>query len=258
MAINMTRHRNGIGKTTLGFITLAGLATVAGCSPSQPRVQCTVSRATFGAKYTLVSGTGDCKDIKGETLGVQAYVPDKDANEGKGSWAITGKSMSDAIGVAEEAGIEDEDETHADYGIGNFKELLPDANDFCYVDMMSAAEIKLDAVPTAMPPAPAYNAKYQWSKMRTLVTAAQTGVQFEGELEYTDIANNCSAKFKVQGVSPSVSCDDGMGRPDADLCNANPDPTTGFAGSGISPDIAVVCDEELLLCVPSKPFPSMN
>ena len=77
-----------------------------------------------------------------------------------------------------------------------------------------------------------------------------------GELDYT--SGDCTAKYKVVAISPLVSCATMDGKADPHLCVAEPDPSSGFQGSGLSPDIEVMCHPDLLLCVPAKSFPSLK
>src|SRR4029453_7250014 len=90
---------------------------------------------------------------------------------------------------------------------------------------------------------PAVHVKYHWSNVKSYVSAAQIGVLFGGDLEYT--RDGCTAKYSVVAISPKVECadksagdDPALWKPDPHLCVAEPDPTTGFARSGQSPDRA--------------------
>jgi hypothetical protein len=102
---------------------------------------------------------------------------------------------------------------------------------------------------------PPMHVKYHWSNVKAYVNAAQIGVLRGGELDYS--SGDCMAKYKVMAISPLVSCEKD-GKPDPHLCVAEPDPASGFQGSGLSPDVEVMCHPDLLLCVPAKSFPSLK
>src|SRR5215831_18103841 len=76
------------GKTVrLGWTWGAALATSIALAPScsdQPKVRCASARGMFAAKYTLVSGTGDCSLLKGDTLGLGSYNPSN--SDGTPNW----------------------------------------------------------------------------------------------------------------------------------------------------------------------------
>jgi len=228
------------------------------CGGEQPPPFCTISRATYAARYELVSGQGACAELKGEVLGGQAYVPDPTKNDDFGSLAIQSDAMGKRIlaGEAMMPPVVDANKSHKPYAYGGFKSRTPDADNVCTVPKLSDAELEQEAVMSGMEMLPPIHVKYHWSNVKSYVTTAQIGVLWGGELDYT--LGDCTAKYKVVAISPMVSCADEGGKADPHLCVAEPDPKSGFAGSGLNPDIEVKCDPDLLLCVPAKAFPSLE
>jgi hypothetical protein len=87
-----------------------------------------------------------------------------------------------------------------------------------------------------------------WTDIKVYNTAAAPGTQFTAT--QTRTTGTCEQKYQVLGVWPSVSCDDGTGKPFAPACCPGADPADGLPlGSGINPDFQVKCDPVLLLCV---------
>jgi hypothetical protein len=238
-------------------LLLSGLTL--SCSGEQPPPFCTISRALYAAHYELVpgSGSGACAELKGEPLGGQAYVPDPDKAGDFGSLAIQSETLGKRLmaGAAANPPVVDADTSHKPYSHGGFKSRLPE-NNVCTVPKLNDAELDVGPVTSGMDMLPAMKVKYHWSNVKSYVSAAQIGVLWGGELDYT--SGDCTAKYKVVAISPLVSCADKDGKADAHLCVAEPDPATGFSGSGLSPDIEVACDPDLLLCVPARPFPSLK
>jgi hypothetical protein len=233
----------------LGGLTLS-------CDSTQPPPFCTISRALYAARYTLVSGSGACAELKGEPLGGQAYVPDPSKPDDFGSLAIQSEALGKRMmaGAAAMPPVVDANADHKPYSHGGFKSRLPE-NSVCTVPKLTDAELEMGAVMAGTEMLPAMHVKYHWSNVKSYVNAAQIGVLWGGDLDYT--SDGCTAKYKVVAISPLVSCDKD-GQPDPHLCVAEPDPATGFAGSGLSPDIEVTCDPDLKLCVPARTFPSLK
>ncbi|HXI59250.1 MAG TPA: hypothetical protein VNO55_24455, partial [Polyangia bacterium] len=96
--------------------------------------------------------------------------------------------------------------------------------------------------PTPQTVFPAKHVKYDFSNLQLYVTVALTGSIMSGDLTYTEVtpAGTCTAKFKMRGVSPSVSCADECGKPSNDICDT---------AAGIPTDISTMCDPEAMLCV---------
>jgi hypothetical protein len=82
-------------------------------------------------------------------------------------------------------------------------------------------------------------------------------------------------KYKVSGINPVIPCGNGTKPKEDEMGNPIPgeteeDPTTGEAddtkckpskkgeaeGSGLAPDYAYYCVPDVLICAPTKAFPS--
>jgi hypothetical protein len=269
------KRKPGYGSVrTWGALGLVAVATSAlapatgGCT--QPRVTCVTGRGDFAAKYTLVSGSGPCAMLHGDTIGVQSYnaMGDDHPKLEDTSVGLRAASLGALVQHAEDQGVADANAAHKPYAFGRFDSAEPAGDDFCTVPALSAAEQDLPLVP-AVPPdpntpgdmgtpeQPATHVKYEWSHVRVLVTPAATGTQFAADLTYTQ--DGCVATYRVAAVYPSVACADANGQPDNSLCAAEPDPAAGRAvGSGISPDFPVVCDPDLHQCVLTKEPPALR
>ena len=128
----------------------------------------------------------------------------------------------------------------------------------CTVSTLAPASIHLGAVslPEAGIDQPATDLKYEWSKIRILVSAAQIGVQMTGELTLTQ--SGCRQAYHVTGLYPSVSCavvDDAGDPVSDDAGNPVLDPTQCSPDNGINPNVNVTCDPTLALCVPARENP---
>lgn len=162
--------------TTLRLTLGGGVALVmaTGC-PEQPGLKCAAERTAslisptgplgsvgdaYAATYKLVSGSGACAEIKGETLGVYQYSPDNHGKEdfSKGTLAIQSATM----GVAGRAldpsindpnlGVSDPDASHHLYAIGNYTSMDP-KDGICSVPTMRPAILELPFTPFPTPDA---------------------------------------------------------------------------------------------------------
>ena len=239
-------------KLTALLLLSAGLS----CSADQPPPFCTISRATYAARYELVSGQGACAMLKGEVLGGQAYLANPDKAGDKGSVAL----QSEALGTRIQAGealmtpVVDADATHKPYAYGKFTSDTPDGNNVCTVPTLDDAQLvqaaftgPMGAMGMAGEMFPAINVRYHWSNFRSLVTAASTGVVVAGDLDYT--LDGCTAKYKVVAIAPKVSCEGMNGQADQTICDTDPN---------LNPDTKVVCEPTTKLCVPAGDFPSLK
>jgi hypothetical protein len=257
---------------TLTAGLLGSIIATAACD--QPLPTCVTGRGDFAAKYTLVSGTGACATLKGDTLGIQSYnaVADKNRPDlDKTSIAIKSATLGAAIANATSLDYGDPDPTHKPYAFGAFTTAEPGSDNFCNIPTMQPAIQNIPALPgipatpdtdagkgtPAVDPLPADSVQYKWSNVRVYVTTAATGTQLGADLEYTE--NGCTATYKVNAVYPAAPCDDGTGKPSDVLCSPVANPDAGLAtGTGINPDYPVVCDPDLLLCVLSKDVPAFR
>jgi hypothetical protein len=240
------RHRHVAGAALL--LLSIGIS----CSADQPPPFCTISRATYAARYQLVSGQGPCAMLKGEVLGGQAYLAVPDQPGDKGSVAL----QSEALGIRRQAGealdpkVVDPDMTHNLYAHGKFTSDTPDGAHVCTVPTLDDAQMVQAAftgpMEMNMPGTmyPAINVRYHWSNVRSYVTAASTGVVIGGELDYT--LDGCTAKYNVVAIAPKVTCDKD-GAADQSICDTDPN---------LNPDVAILCEPTTHLCVPANDFPS--
>lgn len=247
-----------------GLLGLAGgLATC-----SQPTITCASAHGSFAVKYTLLDGTGDCATLNTGIVGIHSYgVTSGDT--------VSYVKPPVALKTEETGTLVDQygqtvDQTKL-YALGSFLDEHPRGDGFCYVSDPTPADITLAAVP-AMPdgkggmtdPLPAVSVRNEWSKVRFYVSPSFIGTQFSGELVYTK--NGCRAHYAVRGLTPAIACGVEMMNPqgmktmvaDATLCSPCADPSVGRASSGISPDVATVCDPKGLLCVSTKEPPSID
>jgi hypothetical protein len=247
--------------------SLIGATTVfVATSCEQPPVLCTCGRGDFAAQYTLVSGTGECSNLKSEILGMNAYSFEKDgpntgsmADWNRGAVAIGSERIGWLIDRAAESMVSDLDPAHKLYTGGDFPK--EPASDFCAVPTMKMADAEINmpmipAVPDdptqdgdqSKPAVEATHYVYKWSNLEYLVRPDAIGTQLRGDLEYTK--NDCTAKYKMKAVYPARNCekvdDSGapMGVPDPERCSPVAQPEKKiFEGSGISPDFPVECIE---------------
>jgi hypothetical protein len=243
--------------STLALTAL--LALLPSCE--QPKANCTAGVGAFAAKYTLKPGSkvgdGTCDTLKGEIIGLAKYNPLKEGERTvqdlTKAFLVIRTSKLGGLALAPEAPAVDDADI---VSTGDFVSTTPDDDDVCSVPVLSPAEYQAD---------PATRIKYEWSKVRLLVTTAYPGTQMVGELTYTE--NDCTASYSVMGLWPGVACEgknaEGKpsGMPDPALCDPNADPASGRAtGSGINPDLEerVACDPELLLCVLTAPPPALK
>ncbi|WP_437321920.1 hypothetical protein [Sorangium sp. So ce385] len=117
-----------------------------------------------------------------------------------------------------------------------------------------SGEVDECGLPVPPPPAPG-SYKLEWSNVRVYVTSGNLGNQFEGEVRYSE--ESCSARYKVVGLWPMISCE-----------IHDPNPIPGCPGiptgkyepaicqdplSGISPDLKARCDTNVGMCVLDSP-----
>jgi hypothetical protein len=188
------------------------VALLAACD--QPAPKCNVAHGAFWAKYTLVSGDGDCAMLTGEELDVQSYYAKRSAKDPRPDYdnvsiAIQPMTITAALGNA--AGIAEPDADDVPYAIGRFGTTSPSRDGYCVAKELAGARLRLPAVPdhevdmcTSAPAAPDYDLGYEFSNVRVYYTPAAIGTQFAADLTYTQAG--CVAKYKVTAVYPMVSC----------------------------------------------------
>ncbi|MET0390847.1 MAG: hypothetical protein ABW321_33045, partial [Polyangiales bacterium] len=180
----------------------------------QPEPKCNVARGSFWAKYTLVSGDGQCATLVGEQLDIQSYYAPRSRSDQRpdydnASIAIQPMSITGALWNA--AGFAEPEPGGVPYAMGRFSTTSPDSQAFCQAPELSAASLRLPAVDayevdmcTTAPAAPAYDLRYTFSNVRVYFTPSAIGTQLEADLEYTQ--DDCTARYKVSAVYPMVSC----------------------------------------------------
>ncbi len=268
---------NKIALVSVGLVLFGTSALLGSCSSEQPKIVCQTPQGAFSAKYTLVSGSGDCAMLTGDTLRVHTYPakpgsPDQWAQFDKPSLALRPDQISDLVTQYKATSAMAE----TLYSGGAFNAEFPDSDGFCKVGDMTSTALKLDAKPAdPMDPMskdlPAVDLRYEWSNLRVYVSPAAIGTELEADLKYT--SGSCMATYHVVGLYPSVGCektvsvtgpdgkmmDMGTGMPNEDACNPCAQPDKGiFVGSGIVPNIDVACDPDVLVCLPKGPLPSLR
>lgn len=180
----------------------------------QPAPKCNVAHGPFWAQYTLVSGEGDCAMLTGEELDVQSYYAPRSGSDDRPDYdkvSIAIQPMTITAALANAAGLAEPDEDDVPYALGRFSTSSPTSDDLCVAPRLSAAALRLPAVPahevdmcTSAPDAPAYDVRYEFSNVRVYYTPAAIGTRFAADLTYA--ADGCTARYKVAAVYPMVSC----------------------------------------------------
>lgn len=176
----------------------AAAAYLGGCV-GQPSAGCP-TLSPYWVRYTKVSATGTCGDLKGEQIGFQQYhLPDAGSN--KVAYRPEG------LGVPFEAGRRDPTDG-GDKRINGFASIaaLPADDHFCDLSDFVPAEASFEAVPGedladggVGPVTPALHRRYQWTSLRILATANALGTVLVGDLQYQE--DSCNAVFKADGIA---------------------------------------------------------
>lgn len=213
---------------------------VTGCNFEQPNAGCIVQDASFAnwyAKYDLKEGQNlstECQAlvVKGEIWGVFKFSDPEKSNSSvltirpQGLYSRASRDPGDPNLQTATGKLADE----------------PDAANFCAANDFSLATVNASAAGTT----PATSISYQFSNVKVYAAPDAPGTQIGGDLTYT--RDGCTIQLGVRAMWPSVACDSE---------STNPAETCG-EGSGINPNFAVTCDEELGRCVPSKAIPSLK
>jgi hypothetical protein len=262
-------HLNVLLVVSTLTLAVAGAGIVVSCS-DQPAARCQAGRGGWAAKYIQTSGpdAGGCV-VPGEALIIETYNPPP-AQLSPASVAIGWPSIATAVGQSSP----DPNTAHTPYAFGPFATTYPGSDGFCNVPTLTVAEQDVPAVPPMPPPAdagpeaagtpaiPATTIRYAWDHVRVYATTTAQGTELVGELTYA--VDNCTATYHVQALYPKVPCAllDDAGTPvgpDPTACDPYANPNAGRAtGSGILPDVKVVCDPALLLCVLAGDPPSLR
>jgi hypothetical protein len=248
-----------------------------GCNFDQPTAGCIVQDASFAnwyAKYDLKSEnlTEECEAfvLGGETWGVFKFTDPEKANSsiltirpaGLYSRAaldpcdtftqnqlregLSGQELSALnAALAAECGPPEQSNT-AQTAVGSLAEE-PDAQNFCATSDWKAGTVRPRPAGSVRPDvAPTTSISYQFDSVRVYAAPEAPGTQLSAELTYT--RDNCTINYHVRALWPLTACDPESDSP-ADNCGE---------GSGINPEFDVVCDPELLRCVPAKEIPSLK
>jgi hypothetical protein len=198
-----------LGWTWRAALAAALIALAPSCS-DQPKVRCASARGAFAAKYTLVSGSGDCSLLKGDTLGLGSYNTSN--SDGTPNWDDSSIAIQPYALAALTGGGPPPMAGDSNFSLGHITTSVPSSDNFCEVPTLSVAEVHIPAVTEpsidgngmVVCPSPAMDVKYEWSNVRLVVSAAVLGTEFAADLTYTN--NGCTAQYRVWAVSPAVSC----------------------------------------------------
>ena len=265
-------------RTPRAGMVVALLLAGGACKPD--KILCTTAHGPFSVRYKKLTGTGPCAELKGGLVGVESY--DRGGTEQAPSFKMQPVALRpDEIGGLLDSYGPDfggDVKTAMASSTGAFMVDHPDASGFCPVSAMTPVMLDLKAKPAmtdpmtmeTSPALPATKVVYKWSNVSFYVSPRLIGTQFKANLEYTK--DDCTATYEVVGLYPSVGCElvntvtgcDGKdmevhtGMPNQVACSPCADPAAGRAtGSGISPDLDIICDPDALLCLPRNPTPSL-
>lgn len=247
--------KQGFGTVAVGW----GLAALlGGCQFDQPRAGCVVQDATFRpwyAKYELKEGQTlgpSCEGLLlgGEPLGVFKFT---DPNQ-PGSAILTLRPQ----GLYGRASRDPGQEQLAQTAVAKLADE-PEDDNFCATEAWAPASVDAQEGSFVPPGAqeaqeePATRITYQYEQVRVYSAPDAPGTQLTGELTYT--RDGCSVQYTVQAIWPAVPCNPAAQSP-SEKCGE---------GSGINPQLAVVCDTSVQLfpdspgvCVAQKPIPSFK
>ncbi|MBN1208308.1 MAG: hypothetical protein JXB05_25840 [Myxococcaceae bacterium] len=220
-------------------VLLGAGALLTGCNFDQPSAGCiTQDSPSWAAKYDLKEGQtipDGCKaEMVGELLGVFKYTNPDAAGQSR----LTLRPATLASRAARDPG-----DPYLQTAVGTLAEE-PDAQEFCGATDFSPATVNAAASASE----DATSITYQFANVKVFASPKAPGTQLTGDVTIT--RDGCSLQYTVRALWPAVGCD-----PDPN--NKNPLETCG-EGSGISPDFAVVCNEDLGFCVLEKPVPSFK
>ncbi|MEZ4454610.1 MAG: hypothetical protein R3B09_34480 [Nannocystaceae bacterium] len=258
---------------------LAGLALMASAC-QQPLVNCTSAHSPYLAYMKLKKGDAEspCGSIGVDIITLNTYfqegglngTPDYD----HAKVAITSTNLAGYIDQAEGWTPPVEGLGDKRNAIGDFSTGKP-VDEFCVVDKLAPVVVDVPELPTIpevpevpddpetpedehedaipeVPGIPAQSFRYDWSKLKILVTADAQGTQLSAHLKYTE--NGCVAEYDVFAVSPPVECE-GEDKVEMDgetvlVPNGKPDQTKcDDESNGLNPSFATKCDADLLYCV---------
>jgi hypothetical protein len=220
-----------------GAAVLLGGALLTGCNFEQPNAGCiTQDAASWSAKYDLKEGQtvpNGCKaEMVGELIGVFKFTNPDEAGQSKLTIRPAGLASRST---------RDPGDPYLQTAVGNLAEE-PDAEEFCGATDFSPATVNASASSSEA----ATTITYQFANVKVYASPKAPGTQLTGDLTLT--RDGCSLQYTVRAMWPAVPCD---------TESTNPIETCG-EGSGINPEFAVECNEDLQRCVLSKPVPSFK
>jgi len=266
----------------LGIVTVAWTATFSGgCNQSQPL--CRTGTGSYTIKYTLLSGSGACANLKADVLQVNSYMDVGD--DGKPVLerfpaALTPVALATLVDEAQtRLGLDpqadvDPDPTHHTYAAGRFITDEPQ-DDFCDIPHPSPVIQQLPHLPAVpadpekktpeLPEKAAVSISYEFSDWHVYFTAAHAGNQFRVHLRYTVDGAVCEYDGRAALFATRPSCDFGDGTAFPLACDAEAHPDAKLAngkglslGSGVDPDFPIECDRETLLCLLTRDPPALR
>jgi hypothetical protein len=156
--------------------------------------------------------------------------------------------------------------TNFPYAWGQFDSVYPDPNGICHIADMSSdmtyPEVPAHnstfgcstapCTPYPVPDQPATHVQYNWTNLRSYVSAAEQGVQVYGNLSITQSTGTmapCTITYSVSILTPRVTCGsttdvDSNGNSlsgEQAQCDPNPDGPNNLYGSGINEFVSPVC-----------------
>jgi hypothetical protein len=217
---------------TRSVVAVAALLALPACNLEQPPLGCPVQKPVWAVRYVLKPGqtvTGACAEKTSERLGMERFD-----NPQTGTSILAIKPELLAI-------LDADAPDTLPYASGAFPQS-PNEGDFCVAQTFSKAEKLLPASGGD----PEFYVSYEWSNVKVIATADIPGTQMVGDVTYTE--DDCSANYEAWAVFPSVICAVG-GEPSDAQC---------YDDGRINPDFDVICDPNLLRCVPAQRPPSLK
>jgi hypothetical protein len=226
----------------LSALSVLGLFAT-GCD--QPSPKCSIARGQFAARYTLVSGTGECATLVGDTLTADVYYePISEDNQRpnleRPYVSITSDTLAGIYYHAAGRALANPEDKH--YALGKFEKQEP-SGDFCVLPVLLPARVRLPALDPVedmcnpAPGEPAIDVSYTWSNVKVYVTPDAYGTQLAADLTYTK--DGCTAQYRMIAVYPVVAC--GVDTTVADPAPAT-DPDAGAADAGIAQGMDAAAD----------------
>lgn len=226
-----------------GSALLIGGGLGAACTVPQPPLECNFQASSYWARYTLVSGSGECSTYEGDLIRFQRYLP---PGETKPTFAFLNRRLGLITRTTYDGALRF-DATDLDYQKeaprGTFAGIYPNASDFCEAESIEPADQNLPEVTntvdiedggTEIETIPATHVREEWSNFRLLNNATFVSTLWTADV--TVIRDACTASYKVDALWPPIPC-----HTDKD-CSPEPDLDAGIVtGSGLQGAYAPKC-----------------